>query len=219
MRFFAAAALVVLLTGCAQTPRVVQGPFDSFNSAQRLANDCAQRVNGSEVGQKVSTQILALTDNSVARVGLMSSKSVASEEQIRLLLTYLSLNEECRKALKNFQSLTSLHNAVAALHGDFDVSYAKLIAKESTIGDVNRDRIAALDRFNRTLAEITSGVQQQMNQAAAEQEAARRAFATQYLLNQMRRPAYQVPVPQNTYKPPVQTNCTRIGDTLNCTSR
>lgn len=219
MRFFATAALVVLLTGCAQTPRVVQGPFDSFNSAQRLANDCAQRVNGSEEGQKVSIQLLALTDNSVARVELMSSKFVASEEHIRLLLTYLSLNEECRKASKNFQGLTSLHNAVAALHGDLDVSYAKLVAKESTIGDVNRDRIAALDRFNRTLAEISSGVQQQMNQAAAEQEAARRAFATQHLLNQMQRPAYQVPVPQNTYKPPVQTNCTRIGDTLNCTSR
>ena len=219
MRFFTTATLVVLLSGCSQLQKAAQGPFDSFNSAQKLAHDCALRVNGSEVGQKVSTQVLAFTDNSVARVELMSSKSFVSEEQIRLLLAYLSSAEECRKASRNFQGLTSLHNAVAALHGDFDVSYAKLIARESTIGDVNRDRIAAIDRFSRTLAEISNGVQQQINQAAAEQEAARRAFATQYLLNQMQRPAYQVPMPQNTYKPPVQTNCTRIGDTLNCTSR
>lgn len=219
MRFFSTAVLVFLLTGCAHTERAVQGPFDSFNSAQKLAGDCAQRLVSSEAGQKVSTQVLALTDNSVTRVTLMSSKSVASEEQIQLLLKYLSLNEECRKITRNFQGPTSLHNAVNAFYGDLDVSYAKLVAKESTIGDVNRDRIAAVDRFNKTLAEISSGVQQQMNQAAAEQEAARRAFATQYLLNQMQRPAYQVPVPQNTYKPPVQTNCTRIGNTLNCTSR
>jgi len=219
MRFFASVALVVLITGCAQTPRVVQGPFDSFISAQKSASECSNKIESSGAGLTVTREILALRDDSASRVVLMSSGNFLTDAQVQALLAYLAINEECRKIARGFYGPQALHSAVSAAFGDYDIIYSKLVSKELSIGKANQERLLVKQRTEATINAVFSGVQQQINQAAADQEAARRALATQYLLNQMQRPAYQVPVPQNTYKPPVQTNCTRIGDTLNCISR
>ena len=223
MKKFFQAIFVVLsgsaLLGCAQT-KIAKGPFDSYNAAGRLADACAQKVNATESGRFVHENILSLNSaDTETTVRLMASKDLVSEDQAKVFLTFLNLNSECRRIGKQFEGGVQLHTALNRFFGDLDLAYARMIAREISIGEGNRlRRDAGLD-LNSTLTDLAAGVQRQYSEAMAAEEANRRAVATQYLLNQMQKPVYQLPTPQNTYRPPVQTNCTRIGDSLNCTSR
>jgi hypothetical protein len=208
-----------ILLGCAQT-NVVKGPFDSFNSSRKLVEACAERVNASESGRFVHANVVSLNAEDLAtNVRLMGSNDLLSEDHAKVFLVFLNLNSECRKIGRQFEGSMQLHTAVNRLYGDLDLAYARMIAREISIGEANRLRKDAGLRFNTTLSDMAAGIQRQQSEAMAADEANRRAVATQYLLNQMQKPVYQLPTPQNTYRPPVQTNCTRIGDSLNCTSR
>jgi hypothetical protein len=221
-KFFQAIFVVLsgsALLGCAQT-NTVRGPVDSYNAAAKLGNSCSDRVRKSEIGRFVHENIMYLdSEDTVTTVRLMSSRELLSDDQSKMFLSYLSLSVECRNITRNFEGATQLRSTVDRYFGELDLAYARMVAREISIGEANRLRKDAQMRASASLADFDAGVQRQFSEAMAAEEANRRAVATQYLLNQMQKPAYQLPIPQNTYKPPVQTNCTRVGDNLSCTTR
>jgi hypothetical protein len=156
----------------------------------------------------------------------MASPAKITPAQKQALLTYLAANQKCRQIARTefyqYPSFIAIYNNY---FGDSDVLFAKLISREITIGEANRQRSslnakaqsegnqASEKLFNQYNAAINQEVQ-----AAQADAAQRRAIAAQYLMNQQNINAQQQMNTRNQINNNLilNTTCNRLGDQVNC---
>ena len=99
--------------------------------------------------------------------------------------------------------------------------YAKLLSKEITIGQANREKTTRFSKLNSDTTnasqEIDNKLSSQHNQevqATQAQDAQRRAIAAQYLIN-----LQNINAQQQMNNKPVNTTCNRYGNQVNCTTQ
>jgi hypothetical protein len=180
----------------------------------------------------VDSQVLYAMETSPNKIELMASNSKITQAQKQALLTYISVNQICRElARSEFKSLPSFLLVYENYYGDIDIVYSKLISKEITIGEANREKSKLAARAKNEMAAAGDKLNNQYNAAINQENQARqaadmqrRAIAAQYLMNQQNINAAQQINNQNQMNnqlmnnKPITTNCNKYGNQVNCTS-
>jgi len=170
----------------------------------------------------VDSQVLYYTDASTNKVELMSSAAKIAPIQRQALLTYLAANQKCRQLSRSeLSQYPSFLLVYENYYGDTDILYAKLISKEITIGEANRQKSALLAKAKTEFTLASEKINNQFNaainqevQTAQAQDAQRRAIAAQYLMNQQ-----NINAQQQMNNKPINTTCNRWGNQVNCTTQ
>jgi hypothetical protein len=236
-----------LLVGCAQRPYIPQmSPAQSnmearksqLASAHAALQSCGERLRNPDLNKKtaesfaiVANSVLFDKDDSPNKLELMSSDKKITEPQKKALLEIVTAWQECRSGMKqNLASFPALLPAYENYYGEMDIVYANLLSKKITIGQANQERSKLAAKRK---AEYMNGISamnnqygqqiNQENQARQAEDMQRRAIAAQYLMNQQSINAQQQMNNQNQFNnsinnKPVNTNCTRYGNQVNCTS-
>lgn len=222
--------LTLGLSACANnvqyTPTQAQNQVSALMAKKtewRSAVDaCYQKLEANPVSQLVSTEVLFDGVNSPNKMTLMTSNLKLSEKQKKAFLEFLALNQKCRSIDAQFQGyfpeVVALKNSYYA---DVDVVYARLVSREITIGQANREKEAlraksqadAVAIEKRNVNELEAQHYQEV-QARSAQDAQRRAIAAQYLMNQQ-----NINAQQQMNNRSVNTTCNRFGNQVNCTSQ
>jgi hypothetical protein len=170
----------------------------------------------------VDNEVLYYKEDDPIKITLLSSKAKLTQAQRTALFEYIQANQKCRNIIKtelaNYPSLLiSFENFYSAT----DMIYAKLISQEWTIGEANRQRAMLVTKAKTEFTNASSSMDASFNaQINTEIQAAQQ----QQIINQQRLKMQQdiwknalspvVPAPTQ----PVQTNCSRIGNSINCTT-
>ena len=207
----------------------------SIRSSIERINQCSDKMRADAPGagesfdpavfsatKLVDSQVLFYLDSSPNKVELMSSTAKITNAQKQALLTYLAANQKCRQLSRTeLAQYPSFLLAYDNYFGDTDVVYARLIAREITIGEANRQKAAILAKAKTEATAAGEKMNNQFNaainqeiQAAQAQEAQRRAIAAQYLLNQQ-----NINAQQQMNNKPINTTCSRWGNQVNCTTQ
>lgn len=246
---------LVILGGCVQRPYVPQmSPAQSaressvtaVNSAMSRAQICSDGLRETKPafdGDKrdfsvapsinlVDKEILFAKETDANKVILMSSNAKITPAQKKALLDYIQANQKCRAIIRNeLGSFPALVTVYENYYGDSDIMYSKLISREITIGEANRQKAQLLAKLKTEYTAATGAMNHRYNaqinqemQAAQADAAQRRAIAAQFLMNQQNINAAQQMNNQNQLNnqllnnKPVNTKCNRLGDQINCTS-
>jgi hypothetical protein len=230
------------LLGCAQQyqnqyqyqPTSAEIRSRDLNFTSRRVNsdtkECFEKIQTNDVVKYVSQNILYTESAKLNKLTLMSSNKKLTDSQIKSLLDYFAVVQECREiTLNGWSQYTQYQTLYKNYFSDLDILYAKLVAKEATIGQTNREKSERFSKFNSEWASLNANTgsqfERQHNEEQRGREAdlnARRAMAAQYL-NQQRQyqiqpiaPIFNVPQPQN----PTNTNCSPDGfGGFRCTTR
>jgi len=223
---------ILVLVGCAQ--HQYQAPQDTYAQQQsaRLRGQsnewnmakqtCISNLKANPSVQLVYAEVFYENNSSPNKVELMSSTAKVTEKQKKAVLEYLSLNQACRAIDTQYgNSFPTIVSAMSAYYGDMDIVYAKLLSKEITIGQANREKTTRLSKLNSDTTnasqEIDNKLSSQHNQevqATQAQDAQRRAIAAQYLIN-----LQNINAQQQMNNKPVNTTCNRYGNQVNCTTQ
>jgi hypothetical protein len=177
----------------------------------------------------VDKEVLFSKDDDPNKVSLMSSSAKITPNQKKALLDYIQAYQKCRAIVRTeLISYPSILTAYENYYGDSDILYSKLISREVTIGEANRQRAQLLSKFKTEYVSATGAMNDRYNsqinqevQAAQAQDAQRRAIAAQYLMNQQNINAQQQMNTQNQINNnrPLNTTCNRFGNQVNCTTQ
>jgi hypothetical protein len=188
----------------------------------KASNSCFDKVNSNPDFKIITTEILVDSESSPTKMVLMTSNAKLSDKQKKVFLEYLPVVQKCRAIDNQYQSY--FPEAVAVNRGyfsDMDIIYAKLIAREITIGQANRERASRIAKVQADFVTAESNIGKRLEaqhyqevQAVSAQDAQRRAIAAQYLMNQQ-----NINAQQQMNNRPVNTTCNRFGNQVNCTSQ
>jgi hypothetical protein len=246
---------MVLLAGCVQRPYIPQmtpaqsareNSVNTVNSALSRVTACSEGLRETKPafdGDKrdlslapsvnlVDKEVLFAKDSDPNKVMLMSSTAKISTAQRKALLDYIQANQKCRAIIRNeLGGYPALVTVYENYYGDTDIMYSKLISKEITIGEANRQKAQLLAKLKTEYTSATGAMNDRYNaqinqevQAAQADAAQRRAIAAQFLMNQQNINAAQQMNNQNQLNnqimnnKPVTTNCNKFGNQVNCTS-
>lgn len=170
----------------------------------------------------VDREVLYYKEDDPIKITLLSSKAKLTPSQRAALFEYIQVNQKCRNIIKTeLANYPSLLLSFENFYSDTDTIYAKLISQEWTIGEANQQRAILARKAKTEFTNASSSMETNFNaQINAEIQAAQQ----QQIINQQRMKMQQdiwknalspvVPVPT----PPTQTNCSRIGNSINCTT-
>lgn len=188
----------------------------------KASNSCFDKVNSNPDFKIITTEILVDSESSPTKMVLMTSNAKLSDKQKKVFLEYLPVVQKCRAIDNQYQSY--FPEAVAVNRGyfsDMDIIYAKLIAREITIGQANRERASRIAKVQADFVTAESNIGKRLEaqhyqevQAVSAQDAQRRAIAAQYLMNQQ-----NINAQQQMNNRPVNTTCNRFGNQVNCTTQ
>ena len=247
--------LSMVLVGCVQRPYITQmtpaqsakeSSVTAVNSAMSRVSACSEGLRETKPafdGDKrdlslapsvnlIDKEVLFARDDSSNKVALMSSAAKINPAQKKALLDYIQANQKCRAIVRNeLGAYPALVTVYENYYGDTDILYSKLISREITIGDANRQKAQLLSKLKTDYASVTGAMNDRFNaqinqevQAAQADAAQRRAIAAQYLMNQQQIQSQQNIANQQNLQnqinmnKPVTTNCNRFGNQVNCTS-
>jgi len=242
---------LAFLSGCVQRPYVQQMTptqadrqvsVTTINSALSRVQICSEGLRETKPafeGDKrdlslapsvnlVDKEVLFAKDTDPNKVVLMSSTAKITPAQKKAFLDYIQANQKCRAIVRSeLGGYPALVTVYENYFGDSDIMYSKLISKEITIGEANRQKAQLLAKLKTEYTTATGAMNDRYNaqinqevQAAQADAAQRRAIAAQFLMNQQNINAAQQMNNQNQLlnNKPVTTNCNRYGNQVNCTS-
>lgn len=188
----------------------------------KAAESCVDKVDANPEFKIISTEILVDSESSPNKMVLMTSNAKLSDKQKKILLEYIPIVQKCRVIDDQYQRY--FPEIVAIKRGyfsDLDIIYAKLIAREITIGQANRERAARIAKVQSDFVTAETNIGKRLEaqhyqevQAVSAQDAQRRAIAAQYLMNQQ-----NINAQQQMNNRPVNTTCNRFGNQVNCTTQ
>lgn len=202
---------------------------DNLREGKLIIGDGSFNPALKDAAKIVDQEVFVRSENSPNKLELMSSTAKISQKQIKAVLDLYTAAGYCRNILReSLKDYPALLAAVNNRYGENDVIYSKLISKKITIGEANQELAQAFTRYRTEYTAAINNLNNQYNnqinqeiQAAQAEEMQRRALASQYLMNQQAINAQQRMNQQNQMnnRLPVQTNCYKIGNSMNCTSQ
>lgn len=216
-------ALFFVLAGCATAAQ--QKAFEIRTNLQELLKRtaaCVQNIRDNPVYQPLFAH-MPKTDIGILNPSLaqLTDNGLPTEEEAKLLVASHKELTACRQRMIE-DSMKAVPSTVPLLLQQFnqaDSLTVDLLQRKITYGEANRKSSALANdfiaRYQGALAELDRELQ-----ASHQAELAHRQAAGQALLQWS---AQQQALQQNqqlinTINRPVMTNCTRMGNTVNCTS-
>lgn len=216
--------------------------IELVDAAQARFASCQENIINPKLNPKiaaadklVSNEVMIASEESTNRFDLMASNAKITDKQKTALIEVINANLGCYReietALQNFPTL-SIH--YANLRTERDVIYANLINRKISIGEANTQLLTLVAKTKKAYVEsiniLNSNYQKNINQEliARDNRAAQdRAIATQLFINQQNINAQQNIVNQQLMqnqlnqlnnRRSINTNCSQIGNSVNCTS-
>ena len=163
----------------------------------------------------------------------MTNKNRLSEDQIELLKRFIRLNTKCREVGIEALRGSPYLSVTLKTYNAFDAMYLRLLKGEITIGEANERRADAIMQAQADWEKATGDVSARLNQMhnnEVNDRNQRAAAMLPYLMQQQQNQQmqqqlwYQQQMQAITNNRPVlvaptTTNCTRLGDQVNCTTR
>ena len=240
MKLIPVIALVIALAGCeTNRPIPTQAQAENDRVAQRVANTrtaeklCVDELEQDPDYKRVNDEIIYKRNDSPNKFDLMTNKNKLNEEQVELLKRFIRLSSKCREISLAGLSGTPFVAVQTRIFSTFDAMYLRLLKGEITIGEANEKRADAIAQANieweRANGEINARLNQMHNNEVNDRNQ-RAAAMLPYLMQQQQNQQmqqqlwYQQQMQAITNNRPVvvaptTTNCTKIGDQVNCTTR
>jgi hypothetical protein len=215
-------SFIFFVTGCATQAQLrsdaMKQAFDD-GVAKNRACRAAMKANTSVVF--TFNNILIENDNSPNKYTLLSSNQKLNKEMQQHFINYLNENSKCRAL--SIENASKVHSAlvipILESQRRGDNLAAKLLSNEITIGEFNRgfqDSRSQFDReFRSTQAEIDRELQNNHNY---EMQSRQRAALIMQNWSIQQQQLYQNQMLYNNLNRPVTTNCSVIGNFINCTT-
>lgn len=210
------------LSGCVTPGGHARGP----SPAEIMANDpttaCMKRLTEDPYILKHLSEKTGIGRPGQPTLQMLADKSRVTAEEKEALSTYSSARDQCLASGSSYRRANMPSNVVFDLESSgqrVTLLLAKLYAGEMTYGEYNSARLENIQKLRSNLT--TSD--QQNAQARAADEDRRRAAAgmalqnmqNQQLILQQQQQQQQLLMQQNR---PRNTNCSRLGNQLNCTT-
>jgi len=240
MKFLAALALLLTLVGCETNrpiPTQAQNEDDRLSqqvvSARAAEKACADEMEKDQDYKRTYEEILYKRNDSPNKFDLMTNKYKLSEDQVDVLKRFIRLNVKCREVGIEALRGSPYLSVTLKIYNAFDATYLKLLKGEITIGEANERRAEAIMQAQADWEKVKGDVSARLNQMhnnEVNDRNQRAAAMLPYLMQQQQNQQmqqqlwYQQQMQAITNNRPVlvtptTTNCTRLGDQVNCTTR
>jgi len=200
---------LLLMTGCA-APTQAQRDQNAFIARGKKgvadSNECMVRINSSVAGWVVLNEVLFVDDASKNKFELMTAKNKLNPAQAQALKEYISAAVECRAVRLQALSGSPLYGALSQYFDTLDSIYLQLLQGEMTIGEANIAKDKALKKTRISLQNAGSEMKKAVD-SQSQQELEQRQQSAQRLMNYLQ--SHRT----------VNTNCTAIGNSIDCVSR
>lgn len=199
-------------------------------------NKCFDELLQTPVGQQVTKSILVMSDTQANKFDLYTSKSKLNEAQKQTLKTFLTEQSKCVKIMTDTASGTPYALPMAKRFSNRDAVFIKLLSGQMSVGEANMEReqlsIKSREEMMAVGKSIDDGFKNSHNAEVAEDVESKRRLANAMRENQQAQQQQQIinqnqqiinnQINQNNQpifsKPPIQTDCIRYGNTVNCTT-
>lgn len=197
---------------------------------------CNKELLDSPLGQEVTKSILVMADDQPNKYDLFASKAKLNDAQRKSLKSYLLENEKCNKIMLDVAAGTPYGLPLAKRYSERNIVFTKLLSGQMTIGEANlaREQLYIKSREEMTAVgkSIDEGFKNSHNaEVAADAESKRRlenairenqrAQQQQQIINQNQQ-IINNQIQQNRVnsapRTPITTDCTKMGNTVNCTT-
>jgi hypothetical protein len=219
--------IAALSSGCALN-QVNLSEQKNAEMKQRLAA-CENEIRTTPAVQLIDGEVIFNTLESANRVVLMASTSRINDRQANALVEYVQLTQKCRQITLEYGQYWPAQTAEQRrYYGDIDTTYAKLLSREITIGQANREKSEKVNKMLTVIDSINQrarDAQESQNRQADSQNRANWANAlqrmgqafgnnAQYYQNQNNQL-----INNNQNPAPTTTRCNQWGSQINCTTQ
>lgn len=231
-------AMTLLVTGCQNMggSRQTQAQITSDAIWQRMntgaaeTTKCSDQVDLTPAGQKVTNEILFYKSDDPKRFELSASKAKINKSQKLALNEYLVGITKCRKYVLDATTGLPQHAVLVAQYSRIDQIYVGLLSGELTIGEANKKKISSNAEFQTAMTSANNEVQQNLSNAHNQEMSQRQRNAAmllnymqgQQVINQNQQIINQnqqaITNQQLQNNKPLNTNCTKYGNQVNCTT-
>jgi len=240
MKFLAALALFFALVGCETNrpiPTQAQAENDRLSrqvaSAREAEKLCVDEMEKEPDYKRTYDEIIYKRNDSPNKFDLMTNKNRLNEEQVEVLKRFVRISVKCREVSIAALSGTPYAAVQTKIFSAFDAMYLKLMKGEITIGEANERRAEAIMQAQAEWERASGDLGARLNQMHNNEVNDRNQRATAmlpYIMQQQQNQQmqqqlwYQQQMQAITNNRPVlvaptTTNCTRLGDQVNCTTR
>lgn len=220
--FLLCISAVFFLYGCAvqtQAQKDAELIQKRITEAKQNSTLCWESVAQTGPGVLVGKEIMIFDDSSPNKFDLLSSKAKLRDNQKKALKEYLQDSSKCRQVILQGLSGLPFVPVFSKYFNSMDLIYANLLSGEMNIGDANKAKKEAMQALNDGINLADAEIKKTLDASHNNEMSGRRAAAAAYLnysLQQQQLQQQQQMI--NSINRPINTNCTRLGNTTNCTS-
>lgn len=193
--------------------------------ADNKFNACNNDIKNSDLAVRMRETILVDNDTSANKFSLLMNKNKLSEEQFEFVKDAIPVLSKCRPVLIEEQGNTPFQIVTLKYYNSMDEIYLKLLKGEITIGEANEAKLKALSQHRIDWTNASNELQANLRTMHDSEMAGKRQAAATLQQQQFQRQMMYQQQMQNVFNnrppvtPTVTTNCTTLGNQINCTSR
>lgn len=193
--------------------------------ADNKFNTCNNEIKNSDLAVRMRETILVDNDTSTNKFSLLMNKNKLSAEQFEFVKDAIPVLSKCRPVLIEEQGNTPFQIVTLKYYNSMDEIYLKLLKGEITIGEANEAKLKALSQHRIDWTNASNELQANLRTMHDSEMAGKRQAAATLQQQQFQRQMMYQQQMQNVFNnrppvtPTVTTNCTTLGNQINCTSR
>jgi hypothetical protein len=213
----------------AQTKSYAEAENERINGrliyANNKFNSCNNDIKNSAIAIRMRETILVDNDSSANKFSLLMNKNKLSTEQFEFVKDALPILSKCRQVVIEEQDNTPFQIVTLKYYNSMDEIYLKLLKGEITIGEANEAKLKALSQHKIDWTNVSNELQASLRTRHDSEMAEKRQAAATLQQQQFQRQMMYQQQMQNVFNnrppitPTVTTNCTTLGNQINCTSR
>lgn len=234
-----------LLCACeTMKPQQSEAQFEQSRISQQVkstfenAKPCIDGIRADPKIQRVWTELLYESEDAANKYALMTNKEKPTEEQIEYLKQSVPILTKCRQIIVNGLGGTPYLAVILKYNNTIDSIYLRLMRGEVTIGGANEEKSNAVAQqrsdWAKSATELDTRLRAMHNEEMQGRRQAAAAMLPYFLQQQQNQQMQQQLLYQQqmqsitnnrpilvapTINPTITTNCTTIGNQVNCTSR
>ena len=204
-----------------------------LKNTQTSFNSCQEEARKSELYKRVFDEVFFELEDSPNKFTMISNKNKPTTEQIELVKDAMPIITKCRSVVIEGRRNTPFSIVDLKYYNAIDVIFIKLIKGESTIGDANEERVKVIAQHKIDWVNAGNELNSRLRAMHDSEMAGKRQAAAALMPYLMQQQQNQQQQQQMLYqqqmqsiinnKPiltsPTTTNCSTLGNQINCTTR
>lgn len=213
--------------GCATNAQMqLSQQSKQMNESISNFNNCMEQVKSAPYSQTAYQKIIVPNKNSPNKLELLGSTEKLSEELKSDFISTANLLNSCESefAKQVFKFNANFGLVISSTQNKVDLINVELLQKQISIGEYNKKllkiREDAAIQWQQTSANLTSDLENRHYQEVSDRQRAGQQAYENYLRQEMLRQQQEAANQQSLRSSqPINTNCYRSGNYLNCTTR